>query len=130
MNGTVLAYLGDALMALWVKEYLVECGYTKSKDLQQLSELFLSANAQSDFMKTLLDQNVLTPEELIIYQRGRNTKSESIPKNSDVISYRIATGLEALWGYLYVNKQEERLRAIWDIFKSHVRSKYERISLR
>ena len=130
MNGTVLAYLGDAVMALWTKEYLVELGYTKSKDLQQLSERYLSANAQSDFMISLLDQDVLTPDELSIYHRGRNTKTDTIPKNSDVFSYRVATGLEALWGHLYVSNQHARLREIWDLFKTHVRSKYDTIPLR
>ena len=107
--GHVLAYLGDAVLSLMVREYLVSLGYSKSKDLQEKSVQFVSAKAQAHFVESLLKISYLTEEELEIYKRGRNHKSNTIPKNTDVVVYRKATGLEALFGYWFLRKEEERM---------------------
>ncbi|AZK43813.1 ribonuclease III [Erysipelothrix piscisicarius] len=112
-SGNVLAFVGDAVLSLQVRQYLVEQGITKTKQLQETSVKFVSAMAQADYMKTLLDGNALSEEEMGIYKRGRNTKSASMAKNADVMSYRIATGFEALWGYLYMEGHHERLDTLW-----------------
>lgn len=112
-SGNVLAFVGDAVLSLQVRQYLVEQGITKTKQLQETSVKFVSAMAQADYMKTLLDRNALTEEEMGIYKRGRNAKSASMAKNADVMSYRIATGFEALWGYLHMEGRQERLDELW-----------------
>ncbi len=130
MNGAVLAFIGDAVMALHVKTYLVSNGYTKSKQLQQLSELFLSAKAQADFAKHCLEHDLFDETMLDIFYRGRNHKSNTIPKNSDVTTYRMATGLEAVWGYFYSNQETLALEEIWETYKTFIKEKHETISLR
>lgn len=118
-SGGVLAFIGDAVLSLQVRLYLVELGYTKAKDLQEKSTIFVSAKAQSKFILKLLDDKVLSDEELAVYRRGRNDHSSSIAKNADVISYRQATGMEALWGYLY-HENQARLQQLWEIYKTQV----------
>lgn len=130
MNGASLAFIGDAVMALYVKEFLIVSGYTKSKDLQQHSEEYLSAKAQAEFALYLLDNNYFNEEIMDIFLRGRNHKSATIPKNSDVISYRLATGLEAVWGYYHIEKNLFELDKIWEIYKKFVKEKHETISVR
>ena len=130
MNGSTYAFIGDAVMALWVKTYLVELGYRKSDELQRLSVLFLSAKAQAAFAQHCLDQALFSNEVHAVYLRGRNHKSVSMAKNTDVITYRIATGLEAVWGYLYLEKQENNLREIWEEYKNFVKEKHETIFIR
>ncbi|CAM3735215.1 Mini-ribonuclease 3 [Erysipelothrix urinaevulpis] len=119
-SGNVLAFIGDAVMSLQVREYLVSLGLTKTKELQETSVKFVSAEAQSKFMTKMLDDNILSDDELAIYRRGRNAKSASAAKNADIKDYRIATGFEALWGYLHMSKQLERLEELWELFKSEV----------
>lgn len=130
MNGSTLAFVGDAAMALTVKQYLVECGYTKSKQLQQLSVLFLSAKAQAAFAKYCLSHELFDEETLDVFHRGRNHRSHTIPKNSDVTSYRLATGLEAVWGFLHINHNMLKLDELWETYKKFVKENHETISLR
>jgi ribonuclease-3 family protein len=118
LNGSTLAFIGDAVLSLWVREYLVSLGYTKANDLQKKSIIYVSANAQAKFMLSLLEDKFLSEEETQIYLRGRNHKSSSKAKNADVVSYRIATGFEALIGYWHLNQNETRLRQVWDRLKT------------
>ena len=120
LNGSALAFVGDAVLSLYVREYLLELGLTKAKDLQETSTKYVSAKAQSKFIQLLLTQNVLSDEELVIYKRGRNHRSDSIAKNADVITYRQATGFEALMGYWYLTQNETRLKQIWDQMKTNI----------
>lgn len=112
-QGQVLAFVGDAVISLLVREYLVQSGYTKSKELQEKSVQFVSAKAQAEFMDKLLTDAVLDDEEIEIYKRGRNHKSNTVPKNADVIAYRKATGLEALFGYWHLDEKKLRLETIF-----------------
>jgi ribonuclease-3 family protein len=73
---------------------------------------FVKAHAQSEFMKAIIDE--LTEEEMNIYKRGRNAKSATVPKNADVGEYRMATGFEALFGYLYVTEQNDRINYFFE----------------
>ncbi|WP_159637712.1 Mini-ribonuclease 3 [Erysipelothrix anatis] len=116
LSGNVLAFIGDAVLSLQVRQHLVAQGITKTKQLQELSTRFVSAKSQALFMKNLLENDALTEEEMVMYKRGRNAKSTSIAKNADVTTYRIATGFEALWGYLYETQQTERLDRLWNAF--------------
>lgn len=112
-----LAYLGDALMSLQVREYLIKKGHTKPQDLQMISIRYVSAKAQANYVSHLLESNWFTEEELLIYKRGRNAKSLTVPKHTDVMTYRMSTGLEALWGYMYLHGQFERIAALWSVIE-------------
>lgn len=115
-SGNVLAFIGDAVLTLQVREHLVSLGITKTKQLQETSIKYVSANAQAAFISELLKDGVLNEEEIAIYKRGRNAKSASSAKNADILNYRFATGFEALWGYLHLTNQTERLNELWDKF--------------
>lgn len=119
-SGNVLAFIGDAVLSLQVREYLVSTGITKTKILQETSVKYVSANAQAKFMTKLLEENLLSEEEMVMFKRGRNAKSASSAKNADIIVYRISTGFESLWGYLHLSKKQERLNELWEMFKETV----------
>lgn len=108
-----LAYLGDALMSVKVREYLIEQGITKPQELQRRSIRYVSAKAQASYISQLLEQGWFQAEEELLYKRGRNAKSLTVPKNTDVVTYKMATGLEALWGHLYLSGRQERLEELW-----------------
>lgn len=112
-NATSLAYMGDAVMSLYVRKKLLAMGYQRSHVLQKKSEAWVSAKAQSYFLQKLQEQSFFTEEEWTIVLRGRNTNSRSKAKNADVVTYRRATGLEALFGWLYLLNKEERLKMLW-----------------
>ncbi|NLC05239.1 MAG: ribonuclease III [Erysipelothrix sp.] len=112
-NGSVLAYIGDAVLSLQVREHLVRKNISNPKSLLRASIEYVSAKSQANFISYLLENDVLDESEINIYKRGRNYKSSSIAKNADVVSYRMATGLEALWGYLYLENKSERLDVLW-----------------
>lgn len=112
-NGTTLAYIGDAVMTLWVREQQVQAGWGRPADLQRQSIAWVSARAQAAFLRALLEREFFTAEEMDIVRRGRNAKSSSNAKNASVQDYRMATGLEAVIGYLYLTKQAQRLQALW-----------------
>lgn len=113
-NGTSLAYMGDAVMSLFLRERFLSAGYQKSKVMQQMSEKWVSAKAQAYFLDILEKENFFTEEEWSIVLRGRNTHSKSKAKNADVITYRKATGLEAVFGWLYLQRKQERLVQLWE----------------
>ena len=120
MNGNTLAFLGDALLTLKVRELLISRGITHTKTMQEKSIEVVSAPAQAAFIQDLINQNWLSEEELTIYRRGRNFKQSSKAKNADVLAYKQATGFEALLGYWYLTHNETRLRQIWDIIETKV----------
>ena len=112
MNGSMLAFVGDAYYDLKIREMLIKNGINKSKKFHQLAVFYVSAKAQSSILQHLIDENYLTDEELEIVRRGRNVKSGSVPKNTDVIIYRQSTAFEALIGFLYLTEQFNRLDAV------------------
>lgn len=125
LNGRVLAYIGDSVMALKVKEYLVLKGITKAVVLQKESVRYLSAKNQAAIMKYLLSIDFLDDDEMKIYLLGRNYKSQSVAKNADIVSYRISSGYEALWGYLHLNGKYQRLEELWLKSQEYVEASYE-----
>ncbi len=118
LNGSTLAYVGDAYWSLVVRKYLIDKGFTKAKDLQTKSVAFVSAKAQASFIPLFIDE--LNEEEKDVFRRGRNFKSTSSPKNTDVQTYRISTGFEAIIGYLYLMNNWEKLGMIWDKVKTYM----------
>ena len=119
-SGNLLAFVGDSYLSLQVRSYLVELGFNNLKKMQEVSTLFVSAEAQAKFMNELLNKELINEDEMIYYKRGRNAKSRSMAKNAEMIDYRVATGFESLWGYLYLDEQFERLEELWSLFKESV----------
>lgn len=119
-SGNVLAFIGDAYLSLQVRSYLIDLGYNQLKKMQETSTLFVSASSQAVFMNELLEDNLISEDEMIYYKRGRNAKSRSMAKNADMIDYRIATGFESLWGYLYLKEDFNRLDDLWNLYKESV----------
>ena len=117
LSGSVLSFIGDAILSLKVRELLVAKGYTKAKDLQEKSVIFVGAVGQAKFMTHLIDSGLLSDHELYIFKRGRNANMGSTAKNVDVISYRVASGFEALFGYLYY-EDIDRLNEIFEMMKN------------
>lgn len=103
----VLAYIGDAVHALYVRCRLLEEGDRRVHDLHDLTSRHVRASAQSKAIFFLMEE--LSEEETAAYKRGRNAKSYTVPKNANIADYRHATGFEALIGYLYITGNEERL---------------------
>ena len=111
LNVLALAYMGDAIYEVYIRNYLISQKIAKVKDLQKNSVNYVSAKAQSKFLKEMINKDFLTNEEIIIVKRARNHKSR-VPKNTDIITYKLATGLEALIGYHYLNKNDKRVKEI------------------
>ena len=114
-NGTTLAFIGDAVMTLYIREKLVKAGYQRPNDLQKMTSQYVSAKAQANYLTQLMDQGFFNEEELEIIKRGRNAQTKTIAKNADVITYRLATGFEAIIGYYYLMNNENRLGKMWEI---------------
>jgi len=114
INIISLAYLGDAVYELYIREFLLKKGIAKVEDLMKESIKFVSAKNQTKILKELINNNVLTNEEKNVVNRGRNYKRSSHPKNTDIVTYKISSGFEALIGYLYL-ENKERLNEIMKI---------------
>ena len=114
LNALALAYMGDAVLEQKVREHLLTIGKTKPNQLHKEATNYVSAKAQSMIMYRLLEENYLTEEEIAIFKRGRNAKSGSVPKNTDVQTYRNSSGFEAVLGSLYLTEQYERVYEIID----------------
>ncbi|MEK5520973.1 Mini-ribonuclease 3 [Heyndrickxia sporothermodurans] len=112
LNSLALAYMGDAVYEVYIRHHLLHLGKTKPHHLHKEATKYVSAKAQASILKTFHEQNVLTEEEQVIVKRGRNAKSGSIPKNTDVQTYNQSTGFEALIGHLYLKKDFVRLEKI------------------
>lgn len=112
INSLVLAYLGDTIYEDYVREYLIKKGIANVNDLQTESIKYSSAKAQCEIVKRLISEEFFTEEELEIIKRARNHKSISHPKNCDIVTYRYATGFEALIGYLKLENNNERIEII------------------
>lgn len=111
INIQVLALLGDAIFSLYVRDELIKKGINNSKKIQQKSIEYVSAKGQVKILNDLIGKKILTEEELDIVKRGRNNKKESHPKNTEIITYKLSTGFEALIGDLYLTNKE-RLKEI------------------
>lgn len=103
------AYIGDSIYALVAKTVLVEKANCPAGELHNMTVKYVSAKAQARIVRFFMDEGILTEEESVILKRGRNAKSSSTAKNASVGDYRLATGLEALVGYLYLSGQTQRI---------------------
>lgn len=112
INIITLAYLGDAIYEVYVREHLISAGVAMVDELQKEAIKYVSAKSQSRILTNLIDNDYLTEEEKDIVKRGRNYKRNTHPKNTDIITYKLSTGFEALIGYLYLNNQKDRLNEL------------------
>ena len=112
INVIVLAYLGDTIYENYVRKYLINKGIGNVKDLQKEAINYVSAINQAKYLTEMMNNNFLLDEELDIVKRARNYKTTSHPKSCDIITYKYATGLEALIGYLYLDNNIERVNEI------------------
>lgn len=111
-NATSLAWIGDALMTLYVREYLLGKGYQKPDLLQKKSSHICSAKAQSTILHQMLEEDYFTSEEKEILHRGRNATIHSKAKNATHKEYLEATALEAVLGYMRLYHHDDRLQDI------------------
>lgn len=108
-----LAHIGDCVYELMVRSRIICLGRSTSAGLHRETVKYVSAPAQAEAVAKILP--VLTEEERDVYRRGRNTRVNSVPKNADISQYHAATGLEALFGWLYLNARHERLNELFAI---------------
>lgn len=112
VNSLVLAYLGDTVYENYIRSFLISLGINNVNELQKKAVNYVSAKSQSAYLRKLIDDEILTEEEITIVKRARNYKTTSHPKNCDIITYKYATGLEALIGYLKLEHKDERIEQI------------------
>lgn len=110
LNPLVLAYMGDAVFEMAVRQYVISRPNHRPNHLHREAVKFVSAKAQAASLHKLLP--LLSPEETDVVKRGRNAKSGTIPKNADVLDYRHSTAFECLLGYLYYTKRFDRLKEL------------------
>ena len=113
-NSLVLAYLGDSVYELYIRKYLIDKNICKVNELQKESIKYVSATSQSKILNEMIEDNFFKEDELNIIITARNHKSSHKPKNCDIITYKYATGFEALIGYLYLENKISRIEEIID----------------
>ena len=108
-----LAHLGDGVYEVMVRSWLVLHGKAKAKDLHRATVKYVAAPAQAERLEKI--QPLLSEEETDVFRRGRNTAPHSVPKAASRAQYQTATGLEALFGWLYLQGRTERLNELFSI---------------
>lgn len=112
INVLALAYMGDAIYEIYIRKYLIENNIVKVNDLQKESIKYVSAKSQASILKNLIELEFFYKDELDIIYRARNHKCNHKPKNTDMITYKNATGIEALIGDLYFKNDNKRIEEI------------------
>ena len=113
LSPLVLAFVGDAVYGLLVRERLVLMANTAVNKLHNQSVRFVNAVSQAAAVDQILSD--LSEDELTIFKRGRNSTVNTVPKNANSADYHKATGLEALFGYLYLSGNNERMVQLFDL---------------
>ncbi|WP_416829416.1 Mini-ribonuclease 3 [Ectobacillus polymachus] len=112
LNSLALAYMGDAVYEQYIRHHLLMQGAIRPNHLHRTATKYVSAKAQAKIILTLIESEQITEEELDVVKRGRNAKSGSVPKNTDVVTYRYSTAFEALLGYHYLSGNMERMEEL------------------
>ncbi|MBX5436879.1 MAG: ribonuclease III [Alicyclobacillaceae bacterium] len=110
LSPLALAFVGDAVWELYIRNHVLSRGVRRSRDLHQKVVRYVRADTQAELIDHLMD--VLTAEEQDVVRRGRNAKPGHSHRGGDVLTYRHSTGFEALLGYLYGRGQTERLQEL------------------
>lgn len=114
INGIALAFEGDAVYSMYIRRHLIFQGLTKPNQLHREATKYVSAKAQAYLISLMLEEGILTEKEEDIYKRGRNANSHTKAKNTDIVTYRMSTGFEAVMGYLHMTEAIERLEELID----------------
>ncbi|MCM3768184.1 Mini-ribonuclease 3 [Neobacillus niacini] len=112
LNSLALAYMGDAVFETYVRRHLLYSGQVRPHQLHREGTKYVSAKAQCQILFWMMDNGLLTETETSVVMRGRNAKSGTVPKNTDVQTYRYSTAFEALMGYLFLTGENERLEEL------------------
>ena len=112
MNVLVLAYLGDTIYEQYIRKHFIMNGIGNVNDLQKEVTKYVNAKGQASYLQKMIDYSFLREDELDVVKRARNYKTTSHPKSCDIITYKYATGLEALIGYLDLIHSNERIDEI------------------
>ena len=110
-GGIVLAYIGDAVLEILIRERLVSLGMSDTGEMSRVAQSLICAPAQSARMEKLFP--MLTEEEEAVYRLGRNHHTNSKPKKATAAEYHRATGMEAVFGYLHFSGETERIRELF-----------------
>lgn len=116
LSPLTLAFIGDTVFDLLVREDLICKANRSANDLHNLAVQKVKASAQAGFIEKIMPH--LTEAELAVYKRGRNAKSGHLPKNASQSDYHMATGFEALIGYLYLSDRIERIKELFNIIEN------------
>lgn len=108
-----LAFLGDGVYDLLVRESLVNRANRPAGELNRQKVAMVNCKSQAEYAQLLMPS--LSEKELAVYKRGRNAAPKCTPKNGSVADYHSATGLECLFGYLHVNGETERINELFDL---------------
>lgn len=108
-----LAFIGDGVYDLLVRDYLVKIANRPVGELNKMKVSFVCCEAQSKLMDALIPE--LSEQELSVFKRGRNAQTNSTPKNARLADYHKATGFEALFGYLYISGEQERINTLFSL---------------
>ena len=114
INGIALAFEGDAVYSMYIRRHLIFQGLTKPNQLHREATKYVSAKAQANLISLMLEEGFLTEKEEDIYKRGRNANSHTKAKHTDIVTYRMSTGFEAVMGYLHMTGAIERLEELID----------------
>ncbi|MDP4086511.1 MAG: Mini-ribonuclease 3 [Bacillota bacterium] len=112
LNSLALAYMGDSVFEIYVRRHLLQSGKVRPHHLHREATKYVSAKAQCQILFQIMDAGILTSDEMAVVMRGRNAKSGTVPKNTDVQTYRYSTAFEALLGCLYLTQKHERLEEL------------------
>lgn len=108
-----LAFVGDSVYDLLVRQHLVTLANRPVKELNQMKVTLVNCKSQAQSVKAIMDK--LTEDELDVYKRGRNVKVNSASKHSSIADYHSATGLECLFGYLYLSGNTDRIKELFEL---------------
>lgn len=119
-NGLTLAYIGDAVFELYIREFVISKGNSKVNNIHKLTTGYTSGVNQARFIHYFLNNNLLSEYEIALYKRGRNSHISTTRRNMDMQTYLDATGFEALIGGLYVDNNISRLEELISIIEKGV----------
>ena len=111
LNGATLAYLGDAVIEIMVRETVINTGMNDVGKMNDVARTFVRATEQSSAVEKIM--GMLSEEEMIYFKRGRNAKGNNTPKSASAVEYRRATGLESLFAFLYLKGRTDRLKELF-----------------
>lgn len=114
-NGLALAYIGDAIYELRIRNFVLSKGLTKVNDMNKLATEYTKGEAQAKVMRHMIDNNMLSDVEIDMFKRGRNSYVKKIRKNISRADYLEGTGFESLLGYLYLSNELDRMNEIIDL---------------